>query len=240
VPLVLAETYRLVDAFPFGLTAWRIRQRDEPPTPGDATVELVMATARAALAMRHPHRTWVLDDGAREEMRDAAAEAGIGYLTRSFDWIDRPRHAKAGNLNIALLLAEGEFLLILDADQAPSPHILDRTLGWFHDPRVALVQTPQYFVNVDDADMLGSQAPLFCGPIQQGKDGVQVHPDRLEARFRDPGSRLEVNLDAAATPGEFAESGRGLALARTVAHELTYRHDGFLNHWLVVRLRADT
>ena len=34
-----------------------------------------------------------------------------------------------------------------------------------------MVQTPQWFVNVDEADPLGSQAPLFYGPIQQGKDG---------------------------------------------------------------------
>ena len=62
-------------------------------------------------------------------------------------------------------------MLILDADQIPAPEILDRTLGWFEDPEVALVQTPQWFSNVGDADPLGSQAPLFYGPIQQGKDG---------------------------------------------------------------------
>ena len=82
-----------------------------------------------------------------------------------------PRHAKAGNLNNALLATEGEFLLILDADQVPQPEILDRTLGYFRDERMALVQTPQWFVNVPDDDPLGSQAPLFYGPIQQGKDG---------------------------------------------------------------------
>jgi cellulose synthase (UDP-forming) len=182
VPLVLAETYSLVDAFLFGATMWRIRERGEPPPPVDATVDvfittynepidLVMATARAALAIERPHRTWILDDGAREELRQAAEAAGVGYLTRSEDWTDRPRHAKAGNLNNALFATDGEFMLILDADQVPDPAILDRTLGYFGDPKVALVQTPQWFVNVDDSDPLGSQAPLFYGPIQQGKDG---------------------------------------------------------------------
>ncbi|MCW2792263.1 MAG: glycosyl transferase family 2, partial [Nocardioides sp.] len=115
--------------------------------------------------------TWVLDDGDRPELREAVEAHGICYLTRSDDWTDRPRHAKAGNLNNALFLTEGEFMLILDADQVPDRLILDRTLGWFTDPRVALVQTPQWFNNVTDADPLGSQAPLFYGPIQQGKDG---------------------------------------------------------------------
>ena len=183
VPLVLAETYSFVDGVLFGVTMWRLKERGPAPAPPpDATVdvfittynedvELVMTTALAARAIRHPHRTWVLDDGDRAEMRAAAEEAGIGYITRTADWKDRPRHAKAGNLNNALFLTSGEFLLILDADQIPSPDILDKTLGWFDDERVALVQTPQWFTNVTDADPLGSQAPLFYGPIQQGKDG---------------------------------------------------------------------
>lgn len=183
VPLVVAETYSLVDAYLFGLTVWRIKERPAPePAAPDATVDvfittynepvnMVMATARAALAIHHPHTTWVLDDGDRPEMRDAAAADGVRYLTRTDNWRDRPRHAKAGNLNNALLLTEGEFLLILDADQVPDPRILDQTLGYFRDDRVALVQTPQWFTNVTESDPLGSQAPLFYGPIQQGKDG---------------------------------------------------------------------
>lgn len=183
VPLVMAETYALIDSFLFGLTMWRIKVRGEaPPPPEDATVdvfittydepvEMVMQTARGAQRITFPHRTWILDDGSRADLAAAAAELGIGYLTRTDDWTDRPRHAKAGNLNNALFATDGEFMLILDADQVPDPAILDRTLGWFRDPEVALVQTPQWFTNVTDSDPLGSQAPLFYGPIQQGKDG---------------------------------------------------------------------
>ncbi len=183
VPLIVAETYSLIDAYLFGLTMWRFRERgDAPPPPPDATVdvfittynepvEMVAATAAASLRIRHPHKTWILDDGNRPEMRTAAESLGVGYLTRHKDWLDKPRHAKAGNLNNALFSTHGEFLLVLDADQIPDPRILNRTLGWFEDPEVALVQTPQWFSNVTDSDPLGSQAPLFYGPIQQGKDG---------------------------------------------------------------------
>ena len=183
VPLVLAETYSLVDSLLFGMTMWRAQDRGEPPEPEpDLTVDvliatynepidLVMNTARAAKAIRYPHRTWILDDGARPEIKAAAEAEGIGWITRSDDWTGKARHAKAGNLNNALLMTDGEFLLILDADQVPLPEILDRTLGYFRDPMMALVQTPQWFVNVPPDDPLGSQAPLFYGPIQQGKDG---------------------------------------------------------------------
>lgn len=183
VPLVIAETYSLIDTFLFCLTMWRAKERPAPVSPPQGTVdvfiatynepiELVMTTARAARGIAYPHTTWILDDGARPELEEAARAADIGYLTRSDDWTGKPRHAKAGNLNAALFETDGEFLLILDADQIPDPLILHRTLGYFaDDPEVAVVQTPQWFVNVDEADPLGSQAPLFYGPIQQGKDG---------------------------------------------------------------------
>lgn len=183
VPLVIAETYSLIDTFLFAVTMWRARERPAPVSPPQGTVDvlittynepidMVIATAAAAKRIAYPHKTWILDDGARPDMRSAAEELGVGYVTRSADWAGKPRHAKAGNLNNALLQTDGEFLLILDADQVPDPLILHRTLGYFaDDPEVALVQTPQWFVNVDEADPLGSQAPLFYGPIQQGKDG---------------------------------------------------------------------
>lgn len=183
VPLVIAETYSLVDSVLFTVTIWRLKERGEPDEPEveltvdvfiatyNEPIDLVMNTARAAQAITYPHRTWILDDGNRPELRDAALAEDLGWITRSADWENMPRHAKAGNLNNALEQTEGEFLLLLDADQVPSPQILDRTLGYFRDPRMGLVQTQQFFINVPDDDPLGSQAPLFYGPIQAGKDG---------------------------------------------------------------------
>ena len=181
--LLIAETYSFIDCWLFGLTMWRFRRRGSPPPPlPDATVdvlitcynepvEVVRKTARAARAIRYPHRTYILDDGDSAAMRAMAEDESVGYLVRSTDWQGQARHAKAGNLINALYQTEGEFLLILDADQIPAPSILDRTLGYFRDPQVALVQTPQWFYNVPPGDPFGSQSPLLYGPIQQGKDG---------------------------------------------------------------------
>ena len=184
LPLVAAETYSLIDVMLFGMTVWNLKiRKGAPEPPHDATVDvfittynedldMVLTTALAAQKIRHPHSTWILDDGARPELKALCEQHGLGYVTRSGDWTkDLPRHAKAGNLNNALMVTHGEFLLILDADQIPEPDILEKTLGYFNNRRVALVQTPQYFSNVPDSDPLGSQAPLFYGPIQQGKDG---------------------------------------------------------------------
>ena len=181
--LLVAETYSYMDAWFFGLAIWRMKRRTDagPPLP-DATVdvfitcynepvELVRRTARAARAMRYPHRTYILDDGTSPAMRRMAEEEGVEYIVRSEDWAGRNRHAKAGNISNALLQTDGEFILFLDADQVPFMHAIDRVLGYFRDPLVALVQTPQVFYNVPKGDPFNSQAELFYGPIQRGKDG---------------------------------------------------------------------
>ena len=183
IPLLAAETYSCIDTSLFALTVWKLRERGYPPKAPDGhtvdvlitrynePVELLRATVRAARAIDYPHRTFVLDDGDSPEVRAMASAEGVDYITRGDEWKGRPRHAKAGNLSNALMRTEGEFVLVLDADQVSRREILDRTLGYFRDPMVALVQTQQFFHNVPEGDPFGSQAPLFYGPIQQGKDG---------------------------------------------------------------------
>ena len=183
IPLLAAETYSCIDTSLFALTVWKLRERGYPPKAPDGhtvdvlitrynePVELLRATVRAARAIDYPHRTFVVDDGDSPEVRAMASAEGVDYITRGDEWKGRPRHAKAGNLSNALMRTEGEFVLVLDADQVSRREILDRTLGYFRDPMVALVQTQQFFHNVPEGDPFGSQAPLFYGPIQQGKDG---------------------------------------------------------------------
>jgi cellulose synthase (UDP-forming) len=103
-------------------------------------LEIVLVTVRAARDMAVEHRTWVLDDGSSDEVRDAAAAEGVGYLRRK-----EHLHAKAGNINAALRRTDGEFVVILDADHVPSPDFLVRALPHMQDPGVAFVQTPQAF-----------------------------------------------------------------------------------------------
>lgn len=181
--LIAAETYSFIETLLFSSTMWKLKERgDPPPALGTETVdifvccynepvEIVRQTVRAAVAIPHPQKTWLLDDGNSPEMRAMAEEEGAGYIVRSDAWRNRSRHAKAGNLNNALFQTQGEFVLVLDADQVPLPTILERTLGYFQDPKVAFVQTPQWFRNVPPGDPYGSEAPLFYGPILQGKDG---------------------------------------------------------------------
>lgn len=183
IPLILAETFSFLEVALYVMTAWRAKPRGAAPTAPagltvdvfiatvDESVDLVLRTVQGAKSIAYPCTVWVLDDGDRPEMREAVLAAGVGYLSRGSEWDGYNRHAKAGNLNSAIMATEGEFILVLDADQVPAPTILHRTLGYFDDPMVAFVQTPQSFSNVPDGDPFGSSAPLFYGPIMQGKDG---------------------------------------------------------------------
>lgn len=107
-------------------------------------LDLVRQTIRAALAVKLPHKTWLLDDGHREEARALADELGCGYISRMEN-----THYKAGNLNNALAMTDGELVVVLDADHLLKPDCLECLVGHFDDPLVALVQTPQVYYNVD-------------------------------------------------------------------------------------------
>lgn len=115
-------------------------------------VDLVRTTLRAARDLRYPHATWLLDDGNREEMRRLAEDLGVGYLRRTEN-ID----AKAGNLNHGLANTSAEFVAVFDADHVAQPHALDVMLGFFSDPALAMVQTPQDYYNTDAFQYMNSR-----------------------------------------------------------------------------------
>ena len=96
---------------------------------------LVTKTLKAAVKMRYPHRTFLLDDGRRNELASAAKKIGAAYIRRSNN-----KHAKAGNINHALEKTDGEIIVIFDTDHTPKPEFLERSLGHFRDPRVGFVQ----------------------------------------------------------------------------------------------------
>jgi len=112
----------------------------------DESLELVEECLRAALAMRYPHRTYLLDDAQDPRLAELATRLGTGYLTR-----DGQRDAKAGNVNAALARTSGEFVTVFDVDHIPAPDFLDVVLGGFDDPKAACVQSGVGFHNRDDS-----------------------------------------------------------------------------------------
>ena len=184
IVLIVAETYGLLNSFFLIATVWKLTYREAPPAPSglivdvfitnfDEPLEVLRRTAIGARAIKYPHRTFMLDDGNRDEVKAMAEALGIGYIRR-----DGNEHAKAGNLNNALEVTDGEFILQLDADHVPLPNILDRLLGYFEDPGVAFVQSPQDFYNTDsfthvvneEGRSLWEENRIFFSLLQPGKD----------------------------------------------------------------------
>ena len=134
----------------------------------------------AAQAMDYPRlRVFVCDDTRRGEVRTYCEAVGVNYVTRPDN-----KHAKAGNLNNALLHTNAleevsDFIMVLDADFAPQANFLRRVTGLFSDPKVAVVQTPQFYFNSDpiqhnlgiDKSFVDDQR-VFFDVFQPAKDAV--------------------------------------------------------------------
>ncbi len=86
-------------------------------------------------------RAYVLDDGPSEEARLLAPSFGLGYFRRP----QLRHHKKAGNLNYAFSRTGGEHLVVFDADFRPRADFLAELLPYLDDPKVGLVQSPQFF-----------------------------------------------------------------------------------------------
>ncbi|MFC5501088.1 glycosyltransferase family 2 protein [Lysinimonas soli] len=130
-------------------------------------LEKIAKTAMAALAMRGQHVTWILDDGESDAVRDLAADLGVRYVRRLTH-----HGAKAGNINHALTVSNGEYFVVFDADFVPDKDFLYETVPFFIDDKVAFVQTPQAYGNLHNLISRGAgfMQTVFYRFIQPGRN----------------------------------------------------------------------
>jgi cellulose synthase (UDP-forming) len=189
--LLFAEIYAFVVLFlGYFQTLWPLR-RTPVSLPDEITewpavdlliptynepLSVVKYTALAALNIDWPSdrlNVYLLDDGKREEFRQFAADAGIGYRTR-----DDNQHAKAGNINHALAQLNSPYVVIFDCDHVPTRSFLQITMGWFlRDEKLGMLQTPHHFYspdpferNLDQFRTIPNEGELFNGIVQDGND----------------------------------------------------------------------
>ncbi len=151
-------------------------RREKTPTTVDVLIPtfnedltVLERTLVCARALDYPRKTiYVLDDGRRPWLQEYCARHKLEYVTRTDN-----SFAKAGNLNNGLAVSRqrsnGELVLVLDADFAPRADFLWRTVGFFADPQVGIVQTPQTFFNPD--------------PVQWGYRATRTMPDEQRLLF---------------------------------------------------------
>ena len=92
----------------------------------------------------------VLDDST-DETRDLTRSCTAELVARGFDveLIQRSNRVgfKAGALEVGMATAKGDYVCILDADFVPQPELLQKTVHFFTDPRVGMIQTRWGHIN---------------------------------------------------------------------------------------------
>ncbi|MDH5764881.1 MAG: cellulose synthase catalytic subunit, partial [Gammaproteobacteria bacterium] len=182
--IYVAELFGIMTTLLHLFMTWKLTIRVSPPQLDDRKVDIFIPTYNepedmlrrtliAATSLDYPCKVWLLDDGDRPEMKSLADAFNVEYLARKDN-----QHAKAGNLNNALQYSDAEFIAIFDADHAPHKNFITNTIGYFRDDKVALVQTPQDFYNLDSYQhrsqrsvrRIWTEQSLFFRVIQRGKD----------------------------------------------------------------------
>jgi len=151
--------------------------------PGAESIELLHKTLPAMQRATYTHDTWLLDEGNNSEVQALCKTYGIHYFSRKpFDQYNTPTgkfatKTKAGNHN-SWYDAHGtgyDFVAQIDTDFIPTRDFLTKTLGYFRDPDVAFVGTPQIYGNTGEsliARGAAEQTYRFYGPVLRGLCGM--------------------------------------------------------------------
>ncbi len=118
---------------------------------------------------------FVLDDAGSTAARRLARRFGFRYASRP----DRGRFKKAGNLQYGFRNSGGAYILILDADFVPRSDLLAELLPYLEeDPRLAIIQSPQYFRVRDEQNWLergaGAVQELFYRSVQVSRQNADA------------------------------------------------------------------
>ncbi len=163
-----------------------LKNRDRPPQPLAHFDELPVVTVQLPLfneiyvverllksvsELDYPRerlQIQVLDDST-DETRDLTQTCVARLRERGFDveLIHRTDRVgfKAGALELGLDSARGDFVCILDADFVPQPELLKKTVHFFTDPKVGMIQTRWGHINRSYSLLTRVQAMFLDGHL---------------------------------------------------------------------------
>src|SRR5271156_2588737 len=126
---------------------------------------------KSVAALEYPRdllQVQVLDDST-DEMTDIAAKrvAELKAAGLDIELIHRTDRTgfKAGALEAGLRSCTGEFILILDADFVPAPEMLRKTVHYFTDPKIGMIQTRWGHLNRTYSVLTRVQAMFLDGHL---------------------------------------------------------------------------
>lgn len=184
--LIAGEIFHIWQILTYLITIWDVKRRPMvransfPPvdifiTVCGEPVEVVRQTVQAAKNQNYPdYGVFILNDGYVahqdnwEDIQRLATDMGVTCITRQV-----VGGAKAGNINHALQQSDRPYVAVFDADMVPETDFLSTMVAYIDDPKVAFVQSPQYYHNYPENEVTGGaweQQELFFGPICEGKN----------------------------------------------------------------------
>jgi cellulose synthase (UDP-forming) len=152
----------------------------------------------SAMTWPGPKNVYVLDDSARDQVRDLAEHYDYQYIVRPCPG----EMKKAGNLTHALGISTGDYIAVIDADFAVRPEFLHETMPYFSDPKTGIVQTAQYY---DVSNPEFGYIQRYAGTLQEiFFRFIQPARDRYRAAIC-AGTNLVYRRAAVVAAGGFAQ-----------------------------------
>ncbi len=153
--------------------------------PKSEPVELLHKCLPAMVKAKYEHDTWLLDEGNNEDVIRICKFYGVKHFSR-YGISEYNTHGgkftktKGGNHNSWYETYGNyyDFVAQVDTDFVPKRNFLTKTLGYFRDPKVAFVGTPQIYGNVKDSFIaLGAaqQQFNFYGAVLRGLSGMGMN-----------------------------------------------------------------
>jgi cellulose synthase (UDP-forming) len=154
--------------------------------PSSESVELLHKCLPAMVKASYKHDTWLLDEGNDDEVKEICRLYGVKHFSRANEAMYNTeggkfaKKTKGGNHNSWYDVHghQYDFVAQIDTDFVPNKSFLTKTLGYFKDPKIAFVGTPQIYGNTGDsliAKGAAEQTYSFYGPILRGFHGMEMN-----------------------------------------------------------------
>jgi cellulose synthase (UDP-forming) len=152
--------------------------------PSNESLSLLHQCLPAMVNADYPHDTWLLDEGNSPEVKAICEQYGVFHFSRFRRRLYNTRKGKfvkktkGGNHNSWYENFDADYDIVaqIDTDFVPQANFLTKTLGYFRDPNIAFVGTPQVYGNGEDsfiAKGAGEQLFSFYGTILRGLSGMK-------------------------------------------------------------------
>ncbi|MDQ3099047.1 MAG: glycosyltransferase [bacterium] len=151
--------------------------------PKSEPLSLLHRCLPAMVKADYPHDTWILDESDSDEVKEICGQYGVNHFSRFGNdeyntlYGKFAKKTKGGNHNSWYDAYGDNYDIVaqIDTDFVPKSTFLTKTLGYFRDPKIAFVGTPQIYGNISNsliARGAAEQQYSFYGSVLRGLSGM--------------------------------------------------------------------